>query len=126
MGKRVALAAGAVVLLMLGIALGQFLALRGGALISVGAGGGEALQNLRLLPAGEGSPGQSAEWRVDINRAMADELRELPGIGEAIAGRIVQHREEMGDFQSIEEIMAVRGIGEGLFSRIKDYIICGQ
>ena len=60
--------------------------------------------------------------KININSASADELIQLPGIGEKIAEAIIAYREEYGEFGSIEEIMEVSGIGEGKFNNIKAYI----
>jgi len=46
----------------------------------------------------------------------------LTGIGEAKAAAIIRYREENGGFQSIEELMEVEGIKEGVFNKIKDQI----
>lgn len=54
-----------------------------------------------------------ADHRVDINAASAEELDTLPGIGPAIAGRIIEYREGPdGPFETIEEISNVQGIGD--------------
>ncbi|MCR5502582.1 MAG: helix-hairpin-helix domain-containing protein [Lachnospiraceae bacterium] len=60
--------------------------------------------------------------KVDLNRAGAEELMGLPGIGSAKASAIIAYREEKGPFSSIEEVMKVEGIKEGMFRRIKDLI----
>lgn len=68
------------------------------------------------------------EYRVDgipmvnINTADENVLTIVPGIGETTAQRIVQYRNENGNFKSIYDIMRVRGIGEKKFEEIKDYI----
>ena len=59
---------------------------------------------------------------MNLNTAGAAELMTLPGIGEAKAGQILSYREEKGGFSSIEEIMNITGIKEGVYSKIKDYI----
>ena len=46
----------------------------------------------------------------------------LTGIGEAKAGDILKYREEHGSFGSIEELMQINGIKEGVFNKIKDDI----
>lgn len=59
---------------------------------------------------------------VDINTAGAEELMKLEGIGEKRAEDIINYREAMGGFTSIEELMNVSGIKEAVFNRIKDKI----
>ncbi|MFZ5651232.1 MAG: helix-hairpin-helix domain-containing protein, partial [Bacillota bacterium] len=53
--------------------------------------------------------------RVNINRAGAEELETLPGVGPALAQRIIRHRESRGLFTSEEDIKNVAGIGEKLY-----------
>ena len=65
----------------------------------------------------------SDDSRVNLNTATAEELMTIPGIGEAKAKAIVSYRQENGDFSSIEEIMNISGIKEGLFRQMKDYIM---
>jgi competence protein ComEA len=50
------------------------------------------------------------------------ELDTLPGIGPALAQRIIDYRTQNGDFKTIEDLKKVRGIGEALFDQIKDLI----
>ncbi|MFO7636329.1 MAG: helix-hairpin-helix domain-containing protein [Clostridia bacterium] len=59
---------------------------------------------------------------VNINTAGMDLLCLIPGVGEATAGNIIRHREEHGDFETIEDIMQVPGIKEGRFSGMKEWI----
>lgn len=58
---------------------------------------------------------------ISINSADKETLMELPGIGEAMANRIITYRSEH-PFQQIEDIMQVKGIKEKLFAKIKDKI----
>jgi len=60
--------------------------------------------------------------KVNINRASREELMTLPGIGESKADSIIRYREETGKFNSIEEIMEIEGIKEGVFRKIEDRI----
>lgn len=60
--------------------------------------------------------------KVNINTAGKEELMTLSGVGESRADAIIDYRTENGRFASIEEIMNISGIKEGLFGKIKDKI----
>jgi competence protein ComEA len=64
-------------------------------------------------------PGPSAGAPLDINQATAEELTALPGIGPAMADRIVAFREEHGKFRRVEDLMKVKGIGEKSFEKLR-------
>lgn len=59
---------------------------------------------------------------LDLNRATAQELTTLPGIGEVLAQRIVDYREAHGPFRSVEELIAVEGIGEGKLEKLRELV----
>ena len=59
---------------------------------------------------------------ININTAELDELMMLPGIGEVRAGAIIAYRQSVGEFQTIEDIMNVKGIKTGIFSKINSLI----
>lgn len=72
---------------------------------------------------GENSRQENAQnLLTNINLATKIELLSLPGIGETYAQRILDYREEHGPFESIEDIMKVKGIGESKFAELKDRI----
>jgi len=60
--------------------------------------------------------------KIDLNRAEAWLLEALPGIGKTRAQAIVDYRNENGPFKRIEDLLQVKGIGQGTFEKIKDYI----
>jgi competence protein ComEA len=63
---------------------------------------------------------------VNLNTATVEQLVELPGVGQAVAARIVAYREDNGNFGKIEELMNVRGIGEKTFLRLRPLIFVGE
>lgn len=70
----------------------------------------------------DSSSDQSDDGLININTATADELTTLSGIGETKAAAIIAYREENGDFESVEDITNVSGIGESTYEKIKDKI----
>ena len=65
----------------------------------------------------------SGAGRVDLNRASAQELDALPGIGPVLADRIVHHRMEHGPFRRVEDLAAVRGIGPRALERLRPRVV---
>lgn len=64
----------------------------------------------------------SGNNKININTATLDELLTLKGIGQSKAEAIIKYREENGNFNSIEDIQKVSGLGGTIYSKIKDYI----
>jgi competence protein ComEA len=77
-----------------------------------------------VVPAVGASPGAATTvpGPVDINRATAEELDALPGIGPATARAIVDHRESNGPFAAVDELEDVRGIGPAKLDAIRDLV----
>ena len=77
------------------------------------------------------APASSASWdrrlaqarQIDVNTADASELERLPGVGPALARRIVEDREARGAFHSLEDLSRVRGIGSKTYEQLKDHIV---
>lgn len=63
---------------------------------------------------------------VNINTATLAQLKELPGIGKAIAGRIIRHREKHGRFRKVEELLVIRGISRRRFEELRLLVTIGE
>ncbi len=65
---------------------------------------------------------RTVEFPLELNRADASELEQLPGIGAALAERIVDYRSQVGGFRNREQLMEVSGIGEAKLSAVYDLV----
>jgi len=81
---------------------------------------GTGLVSARSPPAGSGLTTTNSDRRIDLNRATATELEALPGVGPAIAARIVEFRREHGPFATFGDLERVSGIGPRLRERIEE------
>jgi comEA protein len=61
---------------------------------------------------------------IPINTATAEQLDQLPGIGPALAKRIIEFRTEHGPFASVDDLTNVRGIGPALLEKIRPFVVC--
>ena len=68
---------------------------------------------------------QAPAGKINLNTATVGQLEDLPGVGPALAARIVEHRQKNGAFKSVEDVMAVKGIGEKNFSKIQGFLSVG-
>ena len=63
--------------------------------------------------------------RVDLNRGTSKDLQSLPGIGPALAQRILDSRSQEGPFRSPEDLLRVRGVGPATLARIRALVVPG-
>lgn len=67
-------------------------------------------------------PPPGATWRVPLNRATADDLRLLPGVGPAVAQRIATHRDAIGGFDATDRLDDVSGVGPVTLERVRPWV----
>ncbi len=72
------------------------------------------------------APGLLEGEVLNLNTASQTELTRLPGIGETKAAAIVAWRQEHGSFQTVEDLMAVDGIGEKTLENLRPYVTVGE
>ena len=70
----------------------------------------------------EAKSDQIKTYQINLNLANWREFDNLPGIGPALAQRIIDDRKNNGRFNKIEELMRVPGIGEAKFAALREYI----
>lgn len=76
--------------------------------------------NDRPVQGGSGAPAT-----VNLNTASVAELEQLPGIGPALAARIVEHREAHGPFRAVDELADIRGISERMVDDLRPLVTVG-
>jgi competence protein ComEA len=69
--------------------------------------------------------GAAQSGPLDLNTASASDLADLPGIGAALAERIVEFRTSNGPLKSVEDLRNVKGIGSALFAKISPLVTVG-
>lgn len=67
-------------------------------------------------------PAPTAIFTIDLNAAPVEELAQLPGLGPAVAGRIVDHRRTHGPFTGTADLLAVPGIGPATLERLRPHV----
>ena len=63
---------------------------------------------------------------VNINTATSEELQQVPGIGPATAGKILQMRKSYGAFKSVDDLLAIRGLGQKRLDKMRKYLTVGK
>jgi len=75
-----------------------------------------------LIGSGNASQQAASQSFISLNQSSSNTLEDLPGVGPALAGRIVDWREANGGFKTKEDLLNAAGIGEKLFSSIKELV----
>ncbi len=70
----------------------------------------------------DGTGAAADDGLVHVNQATAADLERLPGVGPVLAQRIVDHRDDDGPFQSVEDLLDVPGIGESKLAAMRDHL----
>lgn len=76
-------------------------------------------------PAGTEADGESGggdSSKINLNTASATELMQLPGVGEVTAEAIVSHRDTVGKFSAIEDLLDISGIGPAKFEKLHELV----
>ena len=63
------------------------------------------------------------QFPINLNTATADQLEAIPGIGPVLAQRIIEYRQTRGRFQSVDELLEVRGIGPKRLESMRPYVV---
>jgi competence ComEA-like helix-hairpin-helix protein len=63
---------------------------------------------------------------VNINAANSEQLQTVPGIGPATAEKILQMRKSYGAFKSVDDLLAIRGIGKKRLEKMRKYLTVGH
>ncbi|HKT46548.1 MAG TPA: helix-hairpin-helix domain-containing protein [Candidatus Acidoferrales bacterium] len=78
------------------------------------------------LAAAAGTTKKPPAAPVNLNTANADQLQTVPGIGPATAEKILQMRKSYGPFKSVDDLLAIRGIGKKRLEKMRKYLTVGR
>ena len=71
-------------------------------------------------------PHREPTFQVDVNSAGWPELALLPGIGETLARRIVERRENIGPFRAVDELLSITGVGRKKLELMRPFVMVGH
>ena len=60
--------------------------------------------------------------KININTANAEQLMQIPGVGEGTAANIIDYRNKNGDFKTLDQLKEVQGVGEKKYEKMKDML----
>jgi competence protein ComEA len=63
---------------------------------------------------------------VNLNTASSAELQQVPGIGPSTADKILQMRKSYGAYKSVDDLLAIRGIGQKRLDKMRKYLTVGK
>jgi len=63
---------------------------------------------------------------INLNTATSEQLQQVPGIGPSTADKILQMRKSYGAFKSVDDLLAVRGIGQKRLEKMRKYLVVGK
>lgn len=69
-----------------------------------------------------GTQNNDISYPLNLNTATVDELTSISGLGEVRANAIVAYREQIGKYTSVEQIMDIKGIGDGIYAKVAPYL----
>lgn len=64
----------------------------------------------------------SINYPLNLNSCTAEELMSISGIGEVKANHIIEYREYLGGYTSVEQIKNIKGIGDGVYEKVSPYL----
>lgn len=79
-------------------------------------------EQIVVLNRSQVSTGAKASSFISLNNATLEQLESLPGVGPALAKRIIDHRTEIGSFSDLSQLREVSGIGEKLYAKISQHL----
>lgn len=79
-------------------------------------------ESVKLVVTSVSATQSDTVFPININTATATELIAVPELGQTLADRIVKYREENGSFDSVDDLKAIEGIGDGRVSKWRDYL----